>query len=167
MIREMNIGNLVDICNVSKKYEHKQMEAVCSSVIAEPYLSLKFYEMYLSGKPFDKNLIKQSTDFLHNEIKKGRIETYIGTGFAILSEDMLNVAIWDNEHPIVLKNQIYGYKKDFERAELLDMGDVGSFCIWELGIVNHERNAWKKFLESDKTEEEKLKYLFRVYDGLL
>jgi hypothetical protein len=103
---------------------------------------------------------------LEQEIDKKRIEPLIGLGFAILSEDMLNVARWDTEYPIVIKNQVYGYKKnDLRTAELLDIGNAGSFCIWELGIVDHEKNAWKRYLESERTERDKERYLDSMIEG--
>ncbi|HLD48794.1 MAG TPA: hypothetical protein VJB11_00350 [archaeon] len=155
------------IVDIPDDYELVQRESTRTGIVICSSIILKFYDMHKTGNAPDAKLIDESQTFLLNEIKKGNIEPYLGLGFAILSEDMLNVTRWDSEYPIVLKNQIYGYKKDFESAELLDIRDVGSFCIYELGIVNHERNAWKKYLESKRRGIDKSKYLNSFFEGLL
>ncbi len=58
---------------------------------------------------------------------------------------MLNVARWDTEYPIVVKNQIYGFEGSINSAGPLDINNVGSFCVWELGIVGHEKKHGKDF----------------------
>ena len=81
---------------------------------------------------------------------------------------MLNVARWDRDYPIVLKNKIYGFKGSIYSAEPLDIREVGSFCIWELGIVAHEKEAWKRFLEHPNIgEAEKRQYLEDFVEGNL
>ena len=151
-----------NIGNIPIEYKHKEREVEPIGLIKEPSLILKLYNMYIMDKPISSRgqLLNESREFLIEEVRRGRIDPLIGLGFSILSEDMLNVARWDAECPIVLKNQIYGYKNgDLGTAELLDIRDVGSFCIWELGIVNHERSSWKKYLESERKDVDKRQYV--------
>jgi hypothetical protein len=35
----------------------------------------------------------------------------------------------------------------------------GTFCVWELGPVWHERHAWVRFLSSKRDEVAKLEYI--------
>lgn len=147
-----NIGNLED-------YKHEPR------IVKPEGLILKIYNM--AKKVGDKkNLVKESKIFLESEINEKRIKPLVGLGFAILSKDMLNVCRWDKKIPILLKNQLYYFEeRDIYKSKILDIGKAGPFCIWELGIVAHEKEVWKKYLESMKSEEDKVKYLESIIEG--
>lgn len=153
MIPYYNLGN------IPQSYQHEPRFVVPWRIVTTPLLALKQYSMMKHIHPPEKG-ISSVEQFLKSEIKSRRIQPYSGIGFAILSEDMLNVARWDNQYPIVLKNDIYIYEREnIKTATLADIRETGVFCIWELGIVSHERNAWKRFLASRHTEQDKKRYL--------
>lgn len=120
-------------------------------------LMLKHYVMFKEGQPF--SLDSQCIAFLYKEIRQNRIAPFSGLGFSILSEGILNVARWDVAIPELIKNRVYTFEGEFEEVKRVDIGEVGSFCLWELGIVAHEVHAWKKYLSSARTEEDKDLYL--------
>ena len=75
---------------------------------------------------------------------------------------MLNVARWDSKYPIVVVNSVYEFpeeNRDVLSSKELDIGDIGAYCVWELGIVNHERIAWMKYLNSQREAQDKINYL--------
>jgi hypothetical protein len=43
----------------------------------------------------------------------------------------------------------------------------GTYCVWELGIVWHERNAWVRFIESDRNSAAKEAYLLDRLSGMI
>jgi hypothetical protein len=43
----------------------------------------------------------------------------------------------------------------------------GTYCVWELGPVWHERHAWVRFLSSKRDEEAKLAYVNDRFSGLV
>ena len=43
----------------------------------------------------------------------------------------------------------------------------GTFCVWELAPVWHERHAWTRFLASHRNEEAKLAYINDRFSGLV
>jgi hypothetical protein len=64
------------------------------------------------------------------------------------------------------------YVKDVTRSgayQLLEFetSHRGSFCVWELGPVWHERHAWVRFLSSKRDAEAKLAYLNDRFSGLV
>ena len=157
----------MDITHIEKfEYKHEPRCVVPCGLIEDPNLVLKFYAMFKGA--LTQSNVDEAREFLEDRIGLGvglgEIDPLSGFGFAILSEDMLNVARWDT-NPIVLRNQIYGYEQDessgkyFNNAKLLDIRNVGSFCIWELGIVDYERDAWMKYLKSERSEKDKDDYL--------
>jgi len=149
-----------------KNYKHEPRTARAQGLVTNPKLVLKLYSMAKSLHPTERT-IYYTGKILENKIDEGEIKPLIGLGFAILSEDMLNVARWDTEYPIVLKNQIYGFERSVDSLEPLNINDVGSFCIWELGIINHEKEAWKKYLQSEKSELDKEGYIKNFIEGKL
>jgi hypothetical protein len=42
-----------------------------------------------------------------------------------------------------------------------------TFCVWELGAIAHEREAWTRYLLSSRDEAAKHAYLRDTYDGLV
>ena len=156
-----------NIGNIGGDYDHRPRWVTPWKLFESPNLVLKMYSMVIKGESSLSNPVSDAEEFLRKEIKEGKIDPLTGLGFAILSEDTLNVARWDTKQPIV-KNQIYGYENgDMKTAEPLDISDVGSFCIWELGIVNHEREAWKRYLKYRRTEAAKIRYLDDMIEGKL
>ena len=41
----------------------------------------------------------------------------------------------------------------------------GTFCVWELGVVWHEKQAWVRFLNSSRDEADLQRYLDDRYEG--
>ncbi|MEP7291924.1 MAG: hypothetical protein ABI835_09075, partial [Chloroflexota bacterium] len=41
----------------------------------------------------------------------------------------------------------------------------GTYCVWELGAVWHERHAWVRFLSSKRDQEAKLAYITDRFSG--
>jgi len=148
---------LENIGNVRQDYKHEPRIVVPRKTIIGDNLALKFYSM-MKEREVRESDVCSAIKYLKNRIDM--VKPYIGMGFAILSEDMLNVARWDNQYPIVLMNDIYTYGDgDIKTATLADIRTTGSFCIWELGIIGYERNSWKNFLSSKRTIEDKKSYL--------
>lgn len=153
--------------NVPEEYRHEQRVVRPVCLVDNPSLVLKLYDMHVKGGRIKGSLVKKTMGFLDKEIKSGNIKPYIGLGFAILSEDMLNVARWGDSMPYVIKSQLYEFTGDFRDVTRLDLNDAGAFCIWESYIVSHEKDAWRRFLESKRTGSEKLKYLEDFFKGTL
>ena len=42
---------------------------------------------------------------------------------------------------------------------------MGLRCVWELGVICHERMAWSRYLFSDGTDEAKGAWLEDEYQG--
>ncbi|MFH1503129.1 MAG: hypothetical protein ABIE36_00530 [Candidatus Diapherotrites archaeon] len=162
----MERPNYENIGNLREDYKHQPRTVRPQGLITTPSLVLKLYSMAKDMHPQNRT-IRDTRRLLERDITEGKINPLTGLGFAILSEDMLNVARWDAEYPIVVKNQIYGFEESINSAQLLDTREVGSFCVWELGIVGHEKEAWKRFLDSQRGEAEKYHYLNDVIEGSL
>ena len=47
----------------------------------------------------------------------------------------------------------------------LEPGHRPTFCVWELGAVAHEREAWGRYLVSERDDEARRAYLRDVFEG--
>jgi hypothetical protein len=43
--------------------------------------------------------------------------------------------------------------------------DAPGACVWELGVICHERMAWHRYLFSGRTEADKRAWLADTYSG--
>ncbi len=129
---------------------------------------LKIYTMHKEGERITDYTVRDTKSFLRAKAKEGEIKKHIGMGFAILSSDMLNIGIWDDKIPHVLKSQLYEYNnRDIHTAKPLDIRADGAFCAWELGIVKFETDLWVKYLASEHTGIDKDAYLSKQLIGEL
>ncbi len=160
--------NYEGIGNLREDYKNEQRIAAQVGLITDPSLVLKMYLMLTeSSIPFSSDTVIEAKEFIKKEIKDKRLDPLTGMGFAILSENMLNVVRYDTKYPIVLRNQLYDYNETFASAKPLDIRDDGSFCIWEFSIAEHERNAWEIYLDSRRSKSDKEQYLRSFIEGPL
>ena len=81
---------------------------------------------------------------------------------------LLMVMTWRNTNEIwesvyvkdVIQNTNY-------RLQGFEGSHRGTFCVWELAPVWHERHAWTRFLASQRNEEAKLAYINDRFSGLV
>lgn len=141
-------------------------EARFVKVLEESGFKLKFYNIHFLGKPNSNGIIENVERFIRNEISSGNVEKFSGYGFVILTNDSMNWVMWNDEYPILLQNKQYEFNEDYSSAKPLDIREknVGSFCIWEIGVADYERKAWMKFVDGEYSEEE---YFTDNVDGAL
>ena len=92
-------------------------------------------------------------------------------GFVILhrcgeSFYFLLVSTWRNENE--LWETVYAKASAEETGFKLftfDSSHRGTFCVWELGVVWHEQQAWKRFLLSKRGPEDVALYLNDPHEG--
>jgi len=150
-----NIGN-VQKPDLERRRVSKVGLAVSPDLVLKMYALLKVSPEDYTGRA------EEARGVLEKEIAAGNIEPLSGMGFAIFSEDALNVARWDKEQPLAVVNRVYGYDGNFTP---LDIRKAGSFCIYELVVVAHERSAWERFLKSHRGREDKKDYLNSWFEG--
>ncbi len=93
-------------------------------------------------------------------------------GFVILHRAgdylLLLVITWRNTNE--MWESIYLKKaegtEDYKRIKF-DNEHRGTYCVWELGIVWHERNGWVRFIESNRDEEAKSVYMNDLFLGMI
>jgi hypothetical protein len=118
-------------------------------------LILKQYTIKLLSKKLGSRILKKSQDYLEEQISEGKIDTGIGFGFSILSYAVaqkysayLNVCVWHREFPTFLTNRLFLIDSENPHNIHESATINGGIPMWALGIYEHEKKAWRKYLES-------------------
>ena len=156
---------------VEPAYEHIE-----KLVRPEPRLTLydavlKWYDIAPEDEPVPLAVRALARRNLRDASKAGELGLGDGLGFAILhrcgdSFYFLLVCTWRNDNElwetVWAKN---GESQAAFRPWPIESPHRPTFCVWELGAVCHERQAWSDFLRSPRGERDKETYLRASFTG--
>ena len=156
---------------VSSGYRHITKSITAGRVLAlDGYATLKWYDIAAPEEPAPAAIRDLARQCLVDEVTGGAIELE-GLGFVILHRCgeafyFLLACTWagDNE----LWETVWAKDGDAERTFRpwpLARGHHPTFCVWELGAVWHEQQAWSRFLRSERGTEDVRAYLADSYTG--
>jgi hypothetical protein len=156
---------------VERSYEH-----ISKVVSPEPRLTLhdavlKWYDIAPEDSPVPLAVRALARRNLRDASKAGELGLGDGLGFVILhrcgeSFYFLLVSTWRNDNE--LWETVWAKNGDSEfafRPWPLDARHHPTFCVWELGAVCHEQQAWSRFLRSPRSERDKEDYLRASFAG--
>ncbi|MBP1167611.1 MAG: hypothetical protein ACN6N7_03815 [Chryseobacterium culicis] len=88
-------------------------------------------------------------------------------GFVIMhrcgDQYLLLVCTWRSENEL-WESVYYDGSGKFEIWDR-NKTHLPTYCVWEMGIVYHESQSWKKFLGSGREEKDKEEYLNDFFEG--
>ena len=133
---------------------------------------LKWYNLYSANSEITEKQIHESKELIKSEAAAGRLGLEKELGFVILHRAgdylLLLVITWRNTNE--MWESIYLKKAEgtegYKRIKF-DNEHRGTYCVWELGIVWHERNGWVRFIESNRDEEAKSVYMNDLFLGMI
>lgn len=165
------IPHLASLGNVVPEgYEYYQKLVTPGEDLILPNAYLKWYDIRRPDVQLAPELIHESRVFLAAETQRLNLSGELG--FVLLhhvgSALLLLLQTWRST------NEIWEsvYMKDLTQPDtyqplLFDSTHRGTFCVWELGPIWHERNAWVRFLSSNRDEAAKLAYINDRFSGLV
>lgn len=164
---QLAIGEvLAHYLGVEDTYRHRPKEVSHGQPIATSDCILKWYELFSTGSPIPKEIGALARTTLEN----GRLSVN-GLGAVVLHRCgrdfyFLIVTTWRNENELW---EVVWYKdgnsmsafaefpcNDFQRP---------TFCVWELVPIWHEKQAWERFLRSDRNVASTEFWLADLYSG--
>lgn len=133
--------------------------------------SLKWYNLAKPDEPVPSDIYDLARIFLRRE-NSGEQSNFGEMGFVILHRCgsdfyFLLVSTWRNGNE--LWESVYAKTSDAEADFTvfpLTETHRATFCVWELAIVWHEQQAWRRFLLSANDQAAKDAYLNDIYRGL-
>jgi hypothetical protein len=145
---------------------------------AEPGLTLgpttlKWYDIAPDDEPVPLVIRALARRNLRDAAKSGELGELGELGFVLLHrcDDgffFLLVSTWRNDNELWETVRA----KAGDAAVSFRPWPVGSehrptFCVWELGVVCHEREAWRRYLLSERDERARAAYLGDAFAGLV
>lgn len=156
----------------SKDYIHVNKVVKSAEMLVLPHTTLKWYNLATEDRPVLAAIEAAAKNYLASEANGGMLSELGELGFAILhrcGEDFyfLLVNSWKNN------NEIWEtvYAKDSDATPEFSRFQAGvhhraTFCVWELAAVMHEKDAWRRFLVSQRGVNDQLDYLEDTYEGV-
>ncbi len=147
-------GVLAGHSGVDAGYRHAPKVAPAGAPLALPGTLLKWYGLHYQDKPIPDEITRLARAYL----TKTPIEAK-GFGFVILhrcNDDFyfLIVSTWRGNNELW---ETVFYKDGARMADFAlfprDGQHKGTYCVWEMQPMWHERAAWERFLNSKRDEE--------------
>ena len=129
---------------------------------------LKWYDIRRESESIPAVSRTEARAFLTDELRSGRLALAGDLGFVILHlcdgpVYLLIVCTWTNNNE--MWETVY-VKTDGDYALLPRPGvQKETLCVWELGAVWHESQAWSRYLYSARDEPDRLVYLADRFTG--
>jgi hypothetical protein len=153
------------VMDVAANYVHGDKLAIPGEGIVAGTSQLKWSNIAPDDAAVPREIEKLAREYLKDVRVAGDL------GFVILHRCgeafyFLLVSTWRNENE--LWESVYA-KRSVEDAGfspyLIQSPHRGTFCVWELGVVWHEQQAWKRFLLSRRGPDDVSVYLHDRYEG--
>jgi hypothetical protein len=153
--------------SVSESYRHGPKNVRPAAAFELGATVLKWYDLAVPGTTLDDGIRREAQAFLTRETDAGRLPVGDDAGFVILhlcgdSFYFLLVNLWRGD------NELWeaAYTRDDGPFQVVRSAALkATYCVWELGAVLHEQQAWSRFLSSERTRADREAYLGDTFEG--
>jgi hypothetical protein len=172
VIEQSRSQTAIEFDGVVEGYRHYQKRITPSLDFQTPAVHLKWYDIAFTVAPIAPELNSEARSFLLSETESGRFTANQELGFVLLHDCgdvvFLLVSTWRNSNE--LWETVYLKQADngigFEPLHHSDQHKP-SFCVWEMGAVAHEAQAWSRYLASNRDHDARETYFFDMYAGVI
>ena len=153
-------------------YRHAPKHASPGPSIVLGEATLKWYDVTPSDAPVAPEMRTLARRVLEDCVEEGSLEIGEGLGFVILHRcgsegfHFLLVGTWRNDNE--LWETVLAKHADSDPGFgpwVVEDGHRPTFCVWELGVVAHERLAWARYLRSARDDGARRAYLDDLLEG--
>ena len=157
--------------HVDPAYRHRPKLVTPQAALELTGARLKWYDLAYAETPVPQEIRTLARDYLTTESEAGRLELDGDLGFVVLhrcNNDFffLIVSTWRGENE--LWESVY-YKQNAATPGFAlfprEGRHKGAYCVWELGPVWHEQQAWVRFLTSSRAAAAEQAYLEDRFAG--
>ena len=160
-----------DGIGVRPDYLHAGKLACAGQSVALGDTLLKWYEVAPADEPIEPMVSDLARLGLSDAARLGELRLGGTLGFVVLHRcgggfHFLLLCTWQNENE--LWETVWAKDGDADpefHPWPLDGPHRPTFCVWELGVVAHERDAWSRFHRSPRDRDARLEYLRDTYAG--
>jgi hypothetical protein len=156
---------------VAPAYQHRQKFVKPGDALITSNVYLKWYDIYHEETPIPSQFVDEARSFLLSELEAGKLPLKNELGFAIHHQCsrayILYICTWRNENE-VWETIYFKDLTDDGTFRLLERGSTApTFCVWVLGVVWHEQQAWARYLYSERDDAAKYVYVQDQMTGLV
>ncbi|MGH3072645.1 MAG: hypothetical protein ACRDNB_10310 [Gaiellaceae bacterium] len=156
---------------VSTEYQHIDKAIEPAPRVRLGDTVLKWYDIAPGDEPVPPDVRVLARGTLQVAAESAALDLDDELGFVILhrcgeSFYFLIVCTWRNENE--LWSSVWAKNGEDEHAFRpwpTEGPHRPTFCVWELGAVWHEQQAWSRFLRSERGETERDAYLRDTFEG--
>jgi|SRR5688572_5665275 len=153
-----SLGNVVP-----EGYEYYEKLITPREGLSLPNTYLKWYDIRPLDVEITPEQVTESRTFLIGEVEAGRLKIEGDLGFVLLHRAgpflLLLVTTWRNTNEMWESSFVKEVTSAVGYRPWPHQGSHrATYCVWELGPVWHERNAWVRFICSKRDREAKLVY---------
>ena len=161
--------SLSELGNVPSTYQHEWRVATPRTPIGVSGGIFKWYHVHRDGVTVPDALDAEARRVITDGAASGWNLQY-GLNFALLhlstTHAFLIVGTWRGHQELWEKIYAYDLATDgpFTR---IDAGgeDTPTDCVWEMGVIHHERLAWHHYLFSERSDTDKRAWIEDTYAG--
>jgi hypothetical protein len=159
--------------SVAESYVHGDKYITIGQPLTLGGTRLKWYDVAVRDRGVDPEIAAMARKHLEQMTATGALNLKGDLGFVVLHRCgpefyFLILNTWANENEIW--EQVFAKENAAAKAFALfprQGPQLPTFCIWELGAVLHEQQAWRRYLYSKRDEPAKRAYLADQYEGLV
>jgi hypothetical protein len=158
---------------VTPGYRHVYKRIQSAPCLELGETTLKWYDLAPAEAPVPDEIRALARADLRGAAEDGTLGLAEELGFVILhrcgeSFYFLLVCTWRNENELWEAVWAKDGEDDvFFRPWPLEGAHRPTFCVWELGAVCHERQAWSEYLRSPRDDAARNTYLRSSYEGVV
>jgi hypothetical protein len=163
-----SIEVLKDLGNVPAEYVHEWRVATPQEPIIVPGGVFKWYHVHRDGVPVPAELDAAARRVIETGARSWNLS--YGLNFALIHQSV--------SYAFVIIGVWRGHQEWWERIYVVDLAKPDEFvevepddnfapgaCVWELGVICHERMAWHRYLFSNRDDAAKTVWLEERYAG--
>ncbi len=159
----MKTSSLKDNGGIPSQYVHHRREVRPGEPLVLERGVLKWYEVFRHGEEPKRDLDATARAAVSDLALGGSFPLQHGVGFVIVHHstvsDYLVACCWHQTqelwHAILIRpaDGSAGFRQEWPSRT------SGSFCVWEMAPMWHERNAWERYLLSSREDDAMDAYL--------
>ncbi len=163
--------DLTAIGAITPGFRHVNKLVTVGADLSLPTTYLKWYDIRRHEVDMPLELARESRTFLRAEVEAGRLVLDHQLGFVELhhctSVAFLLVFTWNNDNELWEAHYIKDLSGEgpFGHFEARQGDHRAMNCVWELAPIWHERQAWIRYLLSQRDDAAKHAYLADRYTG--
>jgi hypothetical protein len=162
--------SLTRLGNVPPTYRHEWRVGTPQAPLVLPNSVFKWYHVHREGASVPEEMDAEARSIITNAMAAGAWDPSYGLNFALIhlstAHAFLITGVWRGHQELWARHYVNDLAGDrsFTRIDATGQ-DAPLACVWELGVICHERLAWSRYLFTDRSDGAKREWLEDVYEG--